>query len=434
MPKMVFVVMPFTSTPTRNKGELSAFFQENLKEAVERRPIDGERFIVRRSDDTFNINEQVIRDLYTADIVIADLSGREANPNVMYELGLRLAVSNKPVILIREAHDENRTIFDIAGFHTFVYSPAQYEQLEAYIVTKIERFASKAEDYRSPVLSVLEQEPSIVRRIEADRLYNRLTAASHSIYDLRRSVIPRIVEFCRGKVDVIFSEMVDEFQEQFAANYNQLERLDWSSARIRVRPNPSLLNLVAEPPDAKLIGDEHYKALSAYLNQFFMSLFAFDDDWQIRQVGLLIGEGPLLEDLVDATRRMLSEDERVVAHGKSEFRKLLGKSNFSWHVAIQHFLSLPDETADRRQLVIPGGTGVFETDEKLLEVIRSAPMGDATSGPELLAVLEQALRGSGASGASLEKLLDNFAWQLKVSRERQAKSNPLQGGRFISNV
>ena len=415
MSQMIFVVMPFSSTPTRDKRDLTEFFESHLKDRIEREPIAGVSFVVKRSDDTFNINEQVIRDLYLADIVIADLSGREANPNVMYELGVRLAVSSKPVILIREDHAENRSIFDIAGFHTFVYSPLQYRLLEEHIVAKIERFTSKTEEYQSPVLSVLEQEPSIVRRIEANRLYNRLTAVSHNVYDLRRAVMPRISGFCRDKVALTFSEEVERFQGQFIEQFQQLAQLDWSTLHLRVRPTPSLVNVIAEPPDPKLIGAEEYKAFTAYLNQFFNDLFAIDSEWSFQQLALFIVEAPLLEDLVDAVRRMLSDNESAVAYGKAQFRKLLQNSNFGWHVAIQHFLNLPDDDAGRL-FIIPNAPGVFETKEQLIAVIEDALRSGYSNRQEMYVALERGLRAAGAAGPPLEALLDNFASQLRVDR------------------
>jgi hypothetical protein len=79
----------------------------------------------------------IVSDLYTADIVLCDLSGVSANPNVMYELGVRVSVTNKPVILFRELAEENRKIFDIQGFYAFEYDPKRYRELEEHIIEKL---------------------------------------------------------------------------------------------------------------------------------------------------------------------------------------------------------------------------------------------------------------------------------------------------------
>ena len=82
--KHVFVIMPFVQTPTRNQGHLKGFFENNIKRPIEEATLDSE-YKVWRSGETFNITDEIIRDLFKADIVIADLSGIDPNPNVMYD-------------------------------------------------------------------------------------------------------------------------------------------------------------------------------------------------------------------------------------------------------------------------------------------------------------------------------------------------------------
>ncbi len=80
--RSVFVIMPFTKTPLRNKDDLTAFFEVNLKQRLESDASLKYQYVVRRSDDSFDITAQIIRDVYEADIVLCDLSGNDANPNV----------------------------------------------------------------------------------------------------------------------------------------------------------------------------------------------------------------------------------------------------------------------------------------------------------------------------------------------------------------
>lgn len=152
--KIIFVIMPFTETPTRNKEQLTSFFDDIIKKPIESEEFRN-KYKVRRSDETFNITEQIIKDLFAADIVIADLSGRQPNPNVMYELGVRLAFSHKPVILMRENHAENRNVFDITGFYAHPYDPFRYVELSRHLIEKIRRFETGEEVYESPVLKAI---------------------------------------------------------------------------------------------------------------------------------------------------------------------------------------------------------------------------------------------------------------------------------------
>src|SRR5256885_3646244 len=72
--RKVFVIMPFRQTPTRDAAQLSAFFQDVIRAPIETGDLKNS-YEVRRSDDTFNITEQIVKDLYYADLVICDLSG-----------------------------------------------------------------------------------------------------------------------------------------------------------------------------------------------------------------------------------------------------------------------------------------------------------------------------------------------------------------------
>ncbi|WP_419859982.1 TCP-1/cpn60 chaperonin family protein [Candidatus Palauibacter sp.] len=163
----MFVIMPFIESPTRRKEQLTSFFENNIKRPIEAADLRCD-YSVYRSGDAFNITDKIIKDLYDADIVIADLSGHLPNPNVMYELGVRLAISNKPMILIREDHSKNRDIFDISPFYIFSYDPLDYAALETHLIGKLGRFESGEESYRSPVREVLRLRLAAERAAEAD--------------------------------------------------------------------------------------------------------------------------------------------------------------------------------------------------------------------------------------------------------------------------
>ncbi len=155
--RRVFVIMPFDRGGTRNEGQLTTFFQNNIKRPIERAELKH-RYEVNRSGQTFDITAEIIRDLCQADIVIADLSGAEPNPNVMYELGVRLAIAETPVILIREKKPENKRIFDIHGFYTHDYDPYDYGALEKHLIEKLARLEAGEESYTNPVFRLIREE------------------------------------------------------------------------------------------------------------------------------------------------------------------------------------------------------------------------------------------------------------------------------------
>jgi len=112
-----FIIMPFVErNPSRPKG----FFTEVLRSLLTPAGISA-GFVVetanRQGSDV--IQSTIINELLEADLVIADLT--DHNPNVLFELGIRMA-EDKPVVLVK-ASDTGR-IFDIDNMlRVYEYSP-----------------------------------------------------------------------------------------------------------------------------------------------------------------------------------------------------------------------------------------------------------------------------------------------------------------------
>ncbi|MFM0005754.1 hypothetical protein PQR57_32735 [Paraburkholderia dipogonis] len=154
--KKVFVIMPFVTANGRDEGSLTRFFKDYIKYPIENARGMLNEYIVNRSGNSFLILDNIIEDIAKADIVICDLSGELANPNVMFELGLRLATSPKPTILIREDVASNKRIFDVSGLYTHHYSVAETRELERFLVEKLSEYETNHEAYESPVLKILD--------------------------------------------------------------------------------------------------------------------------------------------------------------------------------------------------------------------------------------------------------------------------------------
>lgn len=91
-----FVIMPFVE---RDSKHPSGFFQEVLRSLITPAAKDS-KFTVKTANRQGSdlIQSTIVNDLLEADLVIADLT--EHNPNVMFELGMRMA-EDKPVVLIK---------------------------------------------------------------------------------------------------------------------------------------------------------------------------------------------------------------------------------------------------------------------------------------------------------------------------------------------
>lgn len=105
--KLAFVIMPFSEKGKQERSR--GFFDEVLKSLITP-SANTAGFAVQtaRREDSDIIHHTIIHQLLNADLVIADLT--DHNPNVLFELGIRLA-KDKPVVLIKSK--DTGPIFDV---------------------------------------------------------------------------------------------------------------------------------------------------------------------------------------------------------------------------------------------------------------------------------------------------------------------------------
>jgi hypothetical protein len=72
--------------------------------------------LVSDADESGVIQKRIVQNLYSSDIVVCDVSGK--NPNVMFELGLRLAF-DKPAVIVKD--DQTDYSFDTAVIEHIPY-------------------------------------------------------------------------------------------------------------------------------------------------------------------------------------------------------------------------------------------------------------------------------------------------------------------------
>lgn len=101
-----FVIMPLAErSGDRSSGFFKEVYESLIKPAVTSAGF-GVETAMRTGSDL--IHSTIINELFEADLVLADLT--DHNPNVLFELGLRLA-ENKPVAIIKS--DDTGRIFDV---------------------------------------------------------------------------------------------------------------------------------------------------------------------------------------------------------------------------------------------------------------------------------------------------------------------------------
>lgn len=88
--------------------------KEIITEAVEEAGFKAN--LVSHADDVGSIHKRIIQNLYDNPIIVCDVSGK--NPNVMFELGMRLAF-DKPTIIIKD--DKTSYSFDTSSIEHLEY-------------------------------------------------------------------------------------------------------------------------------------------------------------------------------------------------------------------------------------------------------------------------------------------------------------------------
>lgn len=114
--KTCFVIMPFSERlSNRPKGFFDEVFESLIKAAAEQAGFDVS---TANKDGSDVIQSTIINQLMDADLVIADLT--DHNPNVLFELGFRMA-QEKPVAIIKTS--DTGGIFDVDNMlRVFEYS------------------------------------------------------------------------------------------------------------------------------------------------------------------------------------------------------------------------------------------------------------------------------------------------------------------------
>jgi hypothetical protein len=107
------LVMPISSIDGCNEQHWSEV-KEILTEAVEGAGFKAN--LVSYADDVGIIQKRIIQNLYENPIVVCDVSGK--NPNVMFQLGMRLAF-DKPTIIIKD--DKTSYSFDTSPIEHIEY-------------------------------------------------------------------------------------------------------------------------------------------------------------------------------------------------------------------------------------------------------------------------------------------------------------------------
>lgn len=334
--RSVFTIMPFTSTPTRDKYDLDEFFRTNIKGAIERYDSFRFRYVVSRSADDFLINDSIIRSLYEADIVLCDLSGTRGNPNVMFELGIRLALGTGPVIMFREESTDNERIFDIAHHYAHAYHPTQYRLLEEYIRKKIADFEAADFMFESPVATALRRSPQVIASLARGRQYRRLQVLQFGIHQTRAVHGGDVLMFLRRHEVADVPDLIDDYSEWLHRERDKLKELPWSDFHFATDASPILERFLADPDVEGALPEDVADRFLVFLNVFYELVarrYPGSETLTQEAVVIVLTEYYFLNQMVIALMilmRIKRDEDRAFAI--EHFERMFQRSLFAQHV------------------------------------------------------------------------------------------------------
>ena len=122
--RLCFVIMPFAEFSGWNGGRWTQFFEREIRPVLEQRGYRCERSTANRG----NILRGILQNLASAHVVLADVTG--LNVNVLYELGLRHALSPRTLMITRD--DPGDLPFDLKHYGCRQYSVDDPEARDAF--------------------------------------------------------------------------------------------------------------------------------------------------------------------------------------------------------------------------------------------------------------------------------------------------------------
>jgi hypothetical protein len=221
-----FVIMPFGNprVDVTAARRLERIYTQWIKPAVESVTVPGgtDRISCYRADQQSRPDEiiiHIVEQLATADIVIADLSGK--NPNVFYELGVRHALCGR-TILISENIDD--IPFDLRGLRAiaYTYEPEQMLALGTSLKLAISEILSDFNRLDNPVARFLQSSRADIAHRSG------VTSNDDSVSALRAEILS-VREQLRNSSQQMkeIAGSITEWHDQLAPKQNDESRIEF---------------------------------------------------------------------------------------------------------------------------------------------------------------------------------------------------------------
>ncbi len=179
--KKCFVIMPISKSKSCTKQEWTHIFEQMIKPAV-----TGSRLgftCERAKPRTGSLIRDILNELNTADVVIADLT--DMNPNVFYELGVRHTLTNRTILI---AQDIKYVPSDLQSYWVILYEKGLQglENFKRQIRETLREMYKNPDKPDSPVADFLTERNVLLLPQEKSANLRKLTALlSELSYNLR---------------------------------------------------------------------------------------------------------------------------------------------------------------------------------------------------------------------------------------------------------
>ncbi len=149
--RSVFVIMPFSATETCTEDQWTEIYEEVFRPAIE----DCNYLCERAVPSTGSLIKSIVERLSKSTIVLADITDR--NANVLYELGVRHAVSRRTIIVSQKL---DHIPSDLKGYWSITYgtSPRPLRKFKTDIKGIIAKIEAEPDKSDSPVSDYLDQQ------------------------------------------------------------------------------------------------------------------------------------------------------------------------------------------------------------------------------------------------------------------------------------
>lgn len=180
--KICYVIMPFSKTENVQKEQWLKIY-ENLFKPI----IEDSKFgytCVKSESNTGSFTKEIVHNLKNAKTVLADIS--DFNHNVMWELGVRHALSKRTIMVAREDM-VSKIPSDITNYVVIPYSEGitEYKEFKEKIHNIFQKIEDDPDFSDSPVFDSLIDEELIRSSTEKTKILNNLAGlSSELLYNL----------------------------------------------------------------------------------------------------------------------------------------------------------------------------------------------------------------------------------------------------------